>query len=134
MRLPHFRRTGEFLLFHSCASLAVCSRCPSCRGLAYVPQNRNYKLASLISGLGLIAFSALLLDGSMAYPGFWALLPTLGAVLALSSNLEGGPISKLLSWRPIQFIGDVSYSIYLWHWPLIILLPFVVEISRPFGN
>jgi peptidoglycan/LPS O-acetylase OafA/YrhL len=93
---------------------------------AYVPQNRNYKLASLISGLGLIAFSALLLDGSMAYPGFWALLPTLGAVLALSSNLEGGPISKLLSWRPIQFIGDVSYSIYLWHWPLIILLPFVV--------
>ncbi len=93
---------------------------------AYIPQNRNYKLASLIIGLGLIAVSAVLLDGSLAYPGFWALLPTAGAVLALSSNLEGGRIAKLLSWRPIQFIGDVSYSIYLWHWPLIILLPYVV--------
>lgn len=93
---------------------------------AYVPQNRKYKLASLISGIALIVVSTVLLNGSMAYPGFWALLPTVGAVLALSSDLEGGPISKLLSWRPIQFIGDVSYSIYLWHWPLIILIPFVV--------
>jgi hypothetical protein len=93
---------------------------------AYVPQNRIYKIASLTLGLGLIAVSAVLLDGSMAYPGFWALLPTVGAVLALSSNLEGGPIAKLLSWRPIQFIGDISYSIYLWHWPLIILLPYAL--------
>jgi peptidoglycan/LPS O-acetylase OafA/YrhL len=93
---------------------------------AYVPQNRIYKIASLTIGLGLIAVSAVLLDGSMAYPGFWALLPTVGAVLALSSNLEGGPIAKLLSWRPIQFIGDISYSIYLWHWPLIILIPYAL--------
>lgn len=93
---------------------------------AYVPKNRKYKLASLILGLGLIFVSAVILDGSMAYPGFWVLLPTLGAVLALSSNFEDGQLAKLMSWKPIQFIGDVSYSIYLWHWPLIILLPYVV--------
>ena len=92
----------------------------------YVPQNRKFKLLSLIVGLGLIVASALLLDGAMAYPGFWAIIPTLGAVLAIASDLEDGPIARLLAWRPIQFVGDVSYSIYLWHWPLIILLPLVI--------
>ena len=93
---------------------------------AYVPQNRKFKLLSLIVGLALIVASALLLDGAMAYPGFWAIIPTLGAVLAIASDLEDGPIARLLAWRPIQFVGDVSYSIYLWHWPLIILLPLVI--------
>lgn len=92
----------------------------------YVPQNRRFKLLSLIVGLLLIVASALLLDGAMAYPGFWAIIPTLGAVLAIASDLEDGPMARLLAWRPIQFVGDVSYSIYLWHWPLIILLPLVI--------
>ena len=92
----------------------------------YVPQNKKFKLLSLIVGLALIVASALLLDGAMAYPGFWAIIPTLGAVLAIASDLEDGPIARLLAWRPIQFVGDVSYSIYLWHWPLIILLPLVI--------
>lgn len=93
---------------------------------AYVPKSRKYKLASLVLGLVLIVASAFLLDGSMAYPGFWAIIPTAGAALALSSDLKDGPLSRFMAWRPIQFVGDVSYSIYLWHWPLIILLPFVI--------
>lgn len=93
---------------------------------AYVPQSRKYKLVSLLAGIGLIVLSAFLLDGTMAYPGFWAIIPTAGAVLALSSNLEDGPIARLMAWRPFQFVGDVSYSIYLWHWPLIILLPYLI--------
>ena len=92
----------------------------------FVPQNRKFKLATLILGLALIVASAFLLDGAMAYPGYLALFPTLGAVLAIASDLEEGPIARILAWRPIQFVGDVSYSIYLWHWPLIILLPLVI--------
>lgn len=92
----------------------------------YVPQKRMFKLISLIIGLALILASAVFLDGKMAYPGFWAIIPTLGAVLAIASDLEDGPIARLLAWRPIQFVGDVSYSIYLWHWPLIILLPLAI--------
>lgn len=92
----------------------------------YVPKSSRFKVLSFWLGVALIATSALLLDGSMAYPGFWAILPTLGAVLAIASDLEAGRIPKMLAWRPIQFVGDVSYSIYLWHWPLIILLPFVI--------
>lgn len=93
---------------------------------ANVPQSKKYKITSLIVGLLLICLSVFLFDGSMAYPGFWAIIPTFGAVLALSSDLKDGPISRLMAWRPIQFVGDVSYSIYLWHWPLIILIPFVI--------
>ena len=42
-----------------------------------------------------------------------------------------GAASRLLSLRPLPFIGDISYSIYLWHWPLIVLLPYVVGTLRP---
>lgn len=91
-----------------------------------VPQSRAYKFSSLGVGLGLIFLSALLLNGSMAYPGFWAVIPTLGTVLVLSSDLKEGIAARFMAWKPIQFIGDISYSIYLWHWPLIILLPFVI--------
>ncbi len=93
---------------------------------AYVPKSNSFKVFSLAAGIGSIMVSALLLNGEMAYPGFWAIIPTLGAVLALASDLEDGPLAKMMAWKPIQFIGDVSYSIYLWHWPLIILLPFVI--------
>lgn len=93
---------------------------------SYVPQTRGYKQSSFIVGIVLIVASSFLLDGAMAYPGYWALIPTIGAILALSSDIEMGPIAKMLAWKPIQFIGDVSYSIYLWHWPLIIFLPLVI--------
>lgn len=93
---------------------------------SYVPQARGYKYSSFIIGIVFIVASAFMLDGQMAYPGYLALIPTIGAVLALSSDIEAGAIAKTLSWKPIQFIGDVSYSIYLWHWPLIILLPIVI--------
>ncbi len=80
----------------------------------------------LFAGFALILASAFLLDGSLAYPGAWALIPSIGALMVIAANLQSGWPPRLLAWRPIQFIGDISYSIYLWHWPLIILLPFVV--------
>lgn len=74
-------------------------------------------------GLSLILASALVLDGSFPYPGFWAALPSVGTALLLVSggtgNVEGG--SKLLSLRPMQALGGVSYFWYLWHWPVLIL-------------
>lgn len=93
---------------------------------AFVPKAKSFKVSALVIGVILMLGSAVLLDGAMAYPGYWAIIPTVGAVLALASDLEEGKLRQLMAWRPIQFVGDVSYSVYLWHWPLIILLPLVI--------
>ena len=74
-------------------------------------------------GVGLIFASALWFDANMAYPGWRSLLPTLGtaAIIAAGTCSTGEGISRLLSWRPLQVIGRVSYSWYLWHWPVLLL-------------
>lgn len=52
------------------------------------------------------------------FPGLEALLPTLGAVLILAASPKA-VLNRFLAWRPVVFIGLISYSLYLWHWPLI---------------
>ncbi|HEY1486613.1 MAG TPA: acyltransferase family protein, partial [Micromonosporaceae bacterium] len=75
------------------------------------------------AGLGLIIYAAVTLTGESAFPGTVALLPIVGAVLMLgcgSARARWGP-AWLTSLRPAVFLGDISYSLYLWHWPLIVL-------------
>jgi peptidoglycan/LPS O-acetylase OafA/YrhL len=74
------------------------------------------------AGLGLVIASAFVLSGTNAFPGYLALLPAGGAaVLILGGSAAGrfGP-HRLMSARPMVFIGGISYSLYLWHWPLIV--------------
>lgn len=74
------------------------------------------------AGLGLVIASAFVLSGTDAFPGYLALLPAGGAaVLILGGSAAGrfGP-HRLTSARPMVFIGGISYSLYLWHWPLIV--------------
>jgi hypothetical protein len=75
------------------------------------------------AGLGLVIASAFLLSGTNAFPGVLALLPAGGAaalILGGSAAARFGP-SKLTSVRPMVFVGGISYSLYLWHWPVIVL-------------
>jgi peptidoglycan/LPS O-acetylase OafA/YrhL len=75
-------------------------------------------------GLGLIALAGLLFSANIPYPGAYAVLPTLGAAgVVAAGSMAGQPtgVSRLLSWRPLQWIGGVSYSWYLWHWPVLLL-------------
>ena len=72
-------------------------------------------------GLGAVIASAFVITGSMPFPGAVALLPVLGAAaLIASGSSEGryGP-SRLTSARLMVFIGGISYSLYLWHYPII---------------
>jgi peptidoglycan/LPS O-acetylase OafA/YrhL len=56
------------------------------------------------------------------FPGLSALVPCFGTAMIIIANENGKhPFSTLLSFRPIVFIGLISYSLYLWHWPVIIL-------------
>lgn len=74
-------------------------------------------------GLGAILVAAILLDGKTPYPGAWALLPSASAaaMLAAGSRPSNAGVGRLLSLRPMQGIGRMSYAWYLWHWPVLLL-------------
>ena len=83
---------------------------------------------SLVAWVGILAIvvSGFWYVGSMQFPGYTALLPTLGTALVLWAHPEGGTVlGRVLGLRPVQYIGDISYSLYLVHWPFIALLPYV---------
>jgi peptidoglycan/LPS O-acetylase OafA/YrhL len=83
---------------------------------------RNGTLAGVASA-GLLTGAAVLLDGSERWlygPGF-ALIALASLILTLVCA-GTGPIAGLLSWSPLVAIGKVSYGIYLWHWPVIVVL------------
>lgn len=72
-------------------------------------------------GLGIIVSSGFVVDGAAAFPGPWVLLPLAGGTLVLlGGNGAGGP-ARLLSSRPLSALADLSYELYLWHWPVIIV-------------
>jgi peptidoglycan/LPS O-acetylase OafA/YrhL len=77
-------------------------------------------------GLAMICAAGLVFTEGTPFPGTAALLPVLGAAILVLASAHGrrSP-TRLLALRPMQHIGDTSYSIYLWHWPLIVLWPYV---------
>lgn len=84
-------------------------------------------------GFGLIIAAALWFDANMAYPGWRSLLPTIGAamIIAVGVREPNKGISWVLSWRPLQAVGRVSYSWYLWHWPVLLLGGALVATEGP---
>ncbi|HEX7949432.1 MAG TPA: acyltransferase family protein, partial [Candidatus Limnocylindrales bacterium] len=72
-------------------------------------------------GLGLLAAAFVLIDPASPYPGLWALLPAGGAAALIVAGGRGLGTAQLLGWRPLRFIGRISYSLYLWHWPILTL-------------
>jgi peptidoglycan/LPS O-acetylase OafA/YrhL len=74
-----------------------------------------------ISGLILIFLSLGILDGGARFPGWLALLPTLGAALIIFSGKEGWVNHRILSHPVLVWVGLISFPLYLWHWPLLSL-------------
>ncbi|HEY1805440.1 MAG TPA: acyltransferase family protein [Terracidiphilus sp.] len=75
-----------------------------------------------MTGIGMVLWSVLFYSNDTLFPGFSALLPCIGSGLIIWSGEAGGSIvGSVLSWRPVVFIGLISYSLYLWHWPIIVL-------------
>ncbi|MGW4114496.1 acyltransferase family protein [Actinosynnema sp. NPDC004786] len=71
-------------------------------------------------GLAVILASAVRLGTDLPFPGWLAALPTLGAVAVLVARDES--VARVLGVRPLTYVGDISYSLYLWHWPVIVFL------------
>ncbi|WP_150243356.1 acyltransferase family protein [Nocardiopsis quinghaiensis] len=73
-------------------------------------------------GLAAVAVAALTYDDGTPFPGWAAVLPVLGGAAVIAAEQSAGRLSasRLLSTAPARWIGDMSYSLYLWHWPLIV--------------
>ena len=78
------------------------------------------------AGLAAIAFTCWQYSSATPFPGYQAALPVCAtaAVIAARSDGAGSP-TQILRLRPVQWLGDVSYAVYLWHWPLVVLVPYV---------
>ena len=73
-------------------------------------------------GVALVVSCGLVLDGGALFPGPWALWPLGGFVLImLAEHPARWGVTQVLQLRPFAWVGDISYSLYLWHWPLLIL-------------
>jgi peptidoglycan/LPS O-acetylase OafA/YrhL len=84
-------------------------------------------------GLAAIAVAAITYSHGTPFPGHAALLPVLGALAVIRAGAPAARFAPtgLMSLAPIQRLGDISYSVYLWHWPLIVFAPFVVAADGP---
>jgi peptidoglycan/LPS O-acetylase OafA/YrhL len=81
-------------------------------------------------GLGAIGASAILL-GATPYPGVYALAPTIGGVLLIAAGEARLGPGRLLSIPPLRWVGRISYSLYLWHWPILVLAPVALRAELP---
>jgi len=77
----------------------------------------NAELRSVL-GMGLVLWSIAAYHAAMYFPGYWAVAPTLGAVLLISAGAEAKINRYFLAQRWMVFIGLISYPLYLWHWPV----------------
>ncbi len=82
------------------------------------------------AGLSLIGASLVVIDGAAGFPAPWALLPVAGTVLVIAAGIGREPdLQGFLRNRVSTYLGDISYSLYLVHWPVIVLLAAVMHPS-----
>lgn len=93
-----------------------------------LPRPSTHVLRHFLSliGLGLIIYSVFSFSAETTFPGVYAIIPSLGAGLIIYAGIgmqmgeRQSIVNEVLSWRPLVLIGLISYSLYLWHWPLIV--------------
>ena len=104
--------------------------------LATVNRNKPTKRKLLASwpliGLGLIVLSFFVISEGSAFPGYLAILPVAGtASFLVPYDISRSFAERLLSWGPLVLVGRMSYSLYLWHWPVFSLVDYRFCLASP---
>ncbi|MDH5434144.1 MAG: acyltransferase [Gammaproteobacteria bacterium] len=95
------------------------------------PKSKTIREINSIIGLAMILYSIFAFTGDTAFPGYAAILPVLGTALIIHAGSGGqSVVYRLLSIKPMVFVGLISYSLYLWHWPVIVYTK-VITIHEP---
>lgn len=96
------------------------------------PLGRWTRTVMGIVGLGMIISTGLFLDGADQFPGPWTLIPLVGALMVVLSGHSGEPVgvTRLLLTRPFQFLGRISYALYVWHWPILVLCVYYFNVPK----
>ena len=112
--------TANFYLLPSRAWELLAGSLLAWWGVAGFPSPRGRRLRSALSIVGMIAIAlpVFFYDETTPFPGVAALPPVLGTVLVLLCTDEDSVVGRLLTLRPLLWIGAISYSAYLWHQPL----------------
>jgi peptidoglycan/LPS O-acetylase OafA/YrhL len=117
----HYDATSAFYLPYSRAWELLIGTVIS---LGFFPKLRSAasRNATTVLGIALIGYSVMRFTSQTPFPGVAAAIPCLGSALIIGAGESGSTlVGKILSWRPVVFIGLISYSFYLWHWPVIVL-------------
>ncbi|GAA4473520.1 acyltransferase family protein [Enteractinococcus fodinae] len=101
-------------------------------------QKLPHSVGYILQGGGLLAILAagLFYTSATPFPGYAALLPTLGAAAVIVGGMSGRAtegFARVLNVRPMRWIGDLSYSLYLWHWPLLVFAAYLADGDLPVG-
>lgn len=90
-------------------------------GAGLAVRSRGLAFGAGLLGAGMLVASLWLFSADTRFPGIWTLLPVLGTVLLIHCGTGASSgVTRALAARPMALIGDRSYSIYLWHWPLVV--------------
>jgi peptidoglycan/LPS O-acetylase OafA/YrhL len=118
-------RTSPVAAFYLLPSRAWELLCGAALALNLVPAISGAVLRQIAatSGLGMVLLAVFLFDAETQFPGFAALLPCLGTALIIHAGSDAQTwVSRALSAKALVFLGLISYSLYLWHWPILAFL------------
>lgn len=101
--------------------------------LPYLKPGKVLRVVLGWAGLAAMLSCGLLLTVDRSFPGFIALWPTLAAAAIIVAGRSGSRfgVDRFLTWRPLVALGDNSYALYLWHWPLLVLALAGMGITAP---
>jgi peptidoglycan/LPS O-acetylase OafA/YrhL len=127
--LTKIHPTSSFYLLHT-RFWELCFGSLVAVGVIKPAATRYYREVLSAGGVMLILLATFTFTSKMVFPGFLAIIPVLGTALIIL-NAENTIAGKVLSLKPFVFIGLISYSLYLWHWPLIVFTrdKYIIDLS-----